>query len=97
MKTPQDTRQELAERARKRRLALNLSQGGLARRSGISPGTIKRFEKTGHISIDSLLKIALVLDASGEFDGIFKPRTAAPASIDELIDTPRMPQRGRIK
>jgi transcriptional regulator with XRE-family HTH domain len=97
MKTPQDIRQELTARARARRLALNLSQAGLARRSGVPFGTIKRFEKTGQISVDSLLKIALVLDASDEFDNIFKAKTAAPASIDALIETARPPQRGRIK
>lgn len=97
MKTPQDVRYKLAERAKIRRLGLNLSQEGLARRAGISTGTIKRFEKTGHISIDSILKIALVLDVIDEFDKVFKARSAAPASIDELIETPRMPQRGRIK
>ena len=98
MKTPQDIRQDLAARAKERRLVLNLSQEGLARRSGISPGTIKRFEKTGHISIDSLLKIAFVLDAANEFEDTFKPKTAAPASIDDLIaTTARKPQRGRIK
>lgn len=97
MKTPQDIRQELAERAKKRRLALNLSQEGLARRSGLSSGTIKRFEKIGHISIDSLLKIALVLNAASEFDDVFTSKTAAPSSIDALIETVRLPQRGRIK
>lgn len=85
-------------RARARRLAMNLSQEGAARRAGISTGTIKRFEKTGHISIDNLLRIALVLDALAAFEDIFKPKAiAAPTSIEELIAEPRKPQRGRLK
>jgi len=87
----------LADRAKDRRLMMNLSQEGLARRAGISTGTIKRFEKTGHVSIDSLLKIALVLEALDEFEAVFKPKIRAPASIDELIETPHKPQRGRLK
>lgn len=97
LNTPEDTRQALAERARDRRLSVNLSQEGLARRAGISTGTIKRFEKTGHVSIDSLLKIALVLEALDAFEAVFKPKTRAPVSIDELIETPRKPKRGRLK
>lgn len=97
LKSPEDVRQELAAQARNCRLALNLSQEGLARRAGISAGTVKRFEKTGHISIDSLLKVALVLDALDAFEGVFKPKRAAPASIEELISEPRKPQRGRLK
>lgn len=97
LKTPNEARKDLANRAKDRRLSMNLSQEGLARRAGISAGTVKRFEKTGHISIDSLFKVALVLEALEEFYGTFKPKTATPASIDDLIDTSRKPQRGRLK
>jgi len=94
---PQDIAQELAERAKDRRLAMNLTQAGFAKRAGISAGTIKRFEKTGQISLLSLLQIALVLGALEEFDGLFKLKTKAPSSIDDLTLKPRKPQRGRLK
>lgn len=97
LKTPQEIRRDLAQRARKRRLTLNLSQEGVARRAGISAGTVKRFEKTGHISIDSLLKIAIVLDATKDFDNVFRQEWVAPESIDQIIEAPALPQRGRIK
>jgi transcriptional regulator with XRE-family HTH domain len=97
LKTPQELRQDLAQRAKTRRLTLNRSQEGLARRAGISAGTIKRFEKTGHISIDSLLKIALVLDAARDFDSAFRQEWGAVQSIDQIIETPTLPQRGRVK
>jgi len=97
MKTPQAAGKELAARVKARRLVLNLSQEGLARRAGISTGTIKRFEKTGQISVESLLGIALVLGASDEFDNLFQPKTTAPASTDDPTEASRAPQRGRIK
>jgi transcriptional regulator with XRE-family HTH domain len=97
IKTPQDTGTELTARAKARRLALNLSQEGLARRSGVAFGTIKRFETTGYISLQSLLKIALVLGALDEFDALFKQKTDTPASIDDLLKTAHTPQRGRKK
>lgn len=97
LQTPQEARQELAIRAKKNRLHQNLSQEGLARRAGVSAGTIKRFEKTGHISLDSLLKIALVLNVLKDFDALFKHDPTIPKSIDELINVPKLPQRGRLK
>lgn len=97
LKTPQDIRMELAKRAKERRLSMDLSQGGVARRAGISPGTIKRFEKTGHISIDSLLNIAFVLDAADAFSSLFR-FNPAPYSIDDLfVPTYVLKKRGRKK
>lgn len=97
LRSPEDVSLNLAERARDRRLILNLSQEGLAHRAGISTGTVKRFEKTGQISIASLLQIALILDALEEFDTVFKPKDLAPASINDIINEPRKPKRGRLK
>ena len=97
LKTPQDVQQELAERSRLARLNLNYTREGLASRAGISVGTVKRFEKTGHISIDSLLKIALVLNNLGEFENVFSAKNIAPASIDDLLRPVHTPKRGRLK
>lgn len=97
LKTPQELRQELGQRVKSYRLTINLSQEGLARRAGISAGTIKRFEKSGHISVDSLLKIAFVLDAVKDFDNLFKPHPFLGKSIEEIIEVPKLPQRGRLK
>ena len=48
--------QEIAERAKFRRLEQNLTQEGLALRSGVSLGSIKRFERSGEISLKSLME-----------------------------------------
>ena len=45
-----------------KRLILNWSQQTLSARSGVSYGTVKKFERTGEISLKSLLSIALVLE-----------------------------------
>ena len=39
--------------------------------SGVSYGSIKRFEMTGKISLLSLTKIAMALDIADELRGIF--------------------------
>lgn len=71
LKTPTEVRQEIAVRAKERRLALNISQMELAERSGVSLGSVKRFESSGLVSLQSLLEIALVLDSLGDFDNVF--------------------------
>jgi transcriptional regulator with XRE-family HTH domain len=99
LKTPQDVQHEIAGRFKARRLALNLSQEGLAARSGVSWGSVKRFERTGLIALDSLLKIALVLGCLSDFDRLGAPddRSFAAKSLDEIIAAPKTRKKGRVK
>lgn len=85
---------EIASRAKSKRLSLNLSQKTLAERSGVSYGTLKKFEQTGQISLESLLKLAIVLEALNEFEELFKPGSMNIKSMDDLLnENPR--KRGR--
>lgn len=81
----------LAQRARARRMDFNLSRKTLAERSLVPESTIKRFERDGEISLDSLLKIALVLDCLAEFGAIFPPKPII--TLEDVLKKPR--QRGR--
>lgn len=83
-KTPSDTLQEIAERHRSIRKSLGWSQAELAERSGISLGSIKRFERTGKISIESLLHLAHLLNRLDDFDALFKQKEDLSA-IDKLF------------
>src|SRR3954467_8437873 len=91
LKTPHDVQLELAGRFKGRRLALNLTQEGLAARSGMSWGSLKRFERTGLIALDSLLRIALVLDCLGDFDGVCVDdgRSLSTRTLDEILTRPK--------
>lgn len=97
MKTPQEILEETAVRAKARRLALNLTQAGLEKHSGVSLGTIKRFERTGKIAFISLLKIAVVLDGLKEFEQLFPKKAPIPPTLDELLKEPKIRRRGRLK
>ena len=68
LKSPNEVTKEIAKRVQQKRLSYNWSQNTLASRSGVSYGTLKKFERTGQISLESLLKIALVLDSIKKFD-----------------------------
>jgi transcriptional regulator with XRE-family HTH domain len=95
MPTPHEMAERLAKKAKAKRLSMNLSQQTLAERSGVSYGVLKKFERTGHISLVSLLKLALSLDALEDFYGLFdlkKPEDAV--SLDELIED-KTRKRGR--
>jgi hypothetical protein len=84
---------EIAERVRARRLEANLAQEGLAARAGVSLGSLKRFERTGEISLERLIRIALALDASEGFEHLFAPKESR--TLDEIIATPPARRRGR--
>jgi transcriptional regulator with XRE-family HTH domain len=95
--TPQEIAQKIAVQARESRLALAMTQEELARRSGVSLGSVKRFERTGQISLASMLQLALVLDALDPFKMLFAKGEELPASLDLLLKQAPKRQRGRRK
>lgn len=80
--TMQSIVEKLVEREKKFRKSKNLSQVSLAKRSGVSYASIRRFESTGEISLSSLLKIANALDCLEDFNQIFK--TPIPNSLKDF-------------
>ncbi|MEY2940396.1 MAG: hypothetical protein RJA67_81 [Bacteroidota bacterium] len=70
-KTPLTTLLELAGKLRVLRKQAGYSQAELALRSGVSLGSIKRFERTGKISLESFVQIAYLLDRLPDFDSVF--------------------------
>lgn len=61
-----------------------ITQKQLAARSGVSLGSLKRFEQSGEISLQSLKKIAIDLDMENELEGLFD--NVPFASIEEVIN-----------
>ena len=74
-KQPTDFMLEIAEKHKFLRKSKKWSQGEMAERSGVSLGSLKRFETTGQISFSSLLKLAHVLGRLSDFDSIFEPKS----------------------
>ena len=62
---------KLAQRVRNIRKRRSISQEKLTSMSGVSYGSVKRFESTGQISLLSLTKIAMALDIADELRNIF--------------------------
>lgn len=93
--TPFEMATHIAKQSQAKRLSLNLSQKTLSERSGVSFGVIKKFERTGKISLESLLKIAITLNSLEEFKNLFNPTPPeAFLSLDELLKD-KTRKRGR--
>ena len=95
--TPKSIMQNLKDRFKQKRLSLNLTQEGLANKSGVSLGSVKRFESSGEISLESLLKIALVLNCLDDFKNIANKKDEQYETMDDLLKIKPLKKRGLIK
>lgn len=83
-KTPTEIIKSLVLKIQDRRKKLKISQVELAQKSGVSLGSVKRFESKYEISLSSLIKIAIALDLDKDFDNLFNHKSYT--SIDEVIN-----------
>lgn len=77
--------QKLAESVRERRLLLELTQEGLAERSGVPLATLRKFEQKGLISLESFLRLLQVVGGLEELMNSLKPPKQNFASIEEVL------------
>ena len=83
-KTWKEINIEIAKRMVQLRKRKKISQKVLATKSGVSLGSVKRFEQTGEISLQSFTKLAIALEVEGELEALF---SEVPfGSIEEVIN-----------
>ncbi len=95
--TPAKAQKKLAEYARSRRLQMELTQEGLATRSGVALPTLRKFEQKGVISLESFLKIQMVLGGLEDILKATRIKDAQFSSIDEVLEANTAPNRQRGK
>ena len=83
-KTPNDIAKELVEKIKHHRKKLKISQAQLATKSGVSLGSIKRFESKYEISLNSFIKILIALNLEQDLENLFTQKSYN--SIDEVIN-----------
>ena len=83
-KTWTEINNDIAQKIVRLRKRKKITQKQLAARSGVSLGSLKRFEQSGEISLQSLTKIAIALDVENELEDLFN--NVPFASIEELIN-----------
>ena len=94
--TPEGTAEALAVRMRRIRLAKGWKQATLAERSGVTMASLRRFESSGKVSLQNLLKLAFALNRISDFDVIFEaPRAASMAELETGEAKPSR-KRGRL-
>lgn len=76
---------EIAKRFVSIRKSKKISQQKLSDISDVSYASIRRFEKTGDISLSSLVKLSLALQLYDDLDNLFK-REQTYKSIEEIIN-----------
>jgi transcriptional regulator with XRE-family HTH domain len=70
-KTTPEIKIIIANNFKKRRKEHDFSQQQLALKSGVSLGSIKRFEQIGEISLSNLIKISQILDLQNDLINLF--------------------------
>jgi len=97
--TPSSIMEILRVKYKQKRLSMDLTQSGLSTRSGVSFGSIKRFESIGQISLNSLLRLSLVLECLEDFKNIANIKNPIINSLSQIVSAKEAPlkKRGSIK
>ncbi len=93
LNTVSSAQTQLAAQCRQHRVNNGLTQSGLAKRAGMALPTLRKFEQKGLISLESFLKIAMVL---GVLDNIVKataPTATEFHTIDDVLKANQKPIR----
>jgi len=82
-RTVHEVQDDVRARFRMRRREQKLSQVMLAKKADVSLGSLKRFESSGEISLNSLVKLAFALGYERDFDDLLAQRHYR--SIEDVI------------
>lgn len=93
--TSSKVQKKLADNARASRLAMKLTQKGLAERAGVALPTLRKFEQKGVISLESYVKLLMVLGGLQEMIQATSSKQSEFSSIDEVLHTDDKPTRKR--
>jgi len=84
-----------AENMRVLRLEKELTQSGLAERSGVSLASLRKFEQKGQISLESFFKLAMALGCLEQFIEATKSLNKGFSSIDDVLKSKKDKKRQR--
>jgi transcriptional regulator with XRE-family HTH domain len=92
---PSTIAKRISHNMKQRRLDLNFTQEVLSEKSGVSLGSLKRFEAISEISLKSLLQLAISLNATELFNDLFKIEKSE--RIDDILKQKREIHRKRAR
>lgn len=95
VQSPREIARTIAQRVKVLRLDRGWTQEEAAERAGLALATYRQFERTGQISLERLLKLAVVLSASEGFGQLFvRPPARSLSELEQLAER-QTRQRGR--
>ena len=74
---------------------MGLTQKGLSKRSGVKLPSLRKFEQTGSISLESFLKILIVVDCLESVTEATSLPNLKFSSIDDVLSTKGLKTRKR--
>lgn len=93
LKTAEELLQDFAAAIKVHRLCANITQAELAARSNVSLAVLRKFERTGKISLESFLKLCLILGISDRLLNAVSVEAQPVISFEKLLEdeetTPR--------
>jgi len=81
--TPTDITKRLAEKLKSIRKRKRITQKQLAARSNVSYASLRKFETTGQISLESFVKLTMELGVVSELNNLFTQPVYS--SIEEVL------------
>ncbi|MBL4743043.1 MAG: helix-turn-helix transcriptional regulator [Cycloclasticus sp.] len=87
---------KLAEYMRARRLDMDLTQEGLAERSGVKLRALRQFEQKGLISLESFLKLAMTLGCLENLVNVTEPSKTQFISIDDVLKDDKIKMKKKV-
>ncbi len=85
--TPAEALKHIAFLMRQQRLHLNITQANLAEKASVNLATLRKFERTGKISLESFIKIVFVLEMLDKVMEALKTPEHAFTTLDELLNS----------
>lgn len=89
--SPVAVQRKIGRQFQAKRLAQNLTQAALSEKSGVSLGTLRRFEQEGEISLKHLVLLVMSLNLAQELEGLFRPEPVK----DLFVKPPKIRRRAR--
>lgn len=94
--TPDEALNQAAASLRQHRIRQKLTQEVLAHKSGVALASLRKFERTGLIALESFFKLAAVLGLLENILATIEPKEEY-ASLDDVIREKKIPKRQRVK
>ncbi len=94
--TSAKAQRKVAQNIKALRLQKGLTQVGLSNRAGVSVSSLRKFERTGVVSLESFFKLAMTLGCLEKLVEATSPSENNFSSIDEVLNDKenKKPKRG---